>query len=294
MKDKITLSIISVYFGEIERLRSLLISIKKSGIKYPYEVIIVNNKPKEHLNTSSFAKIKNINIINSSGNIGYGRGNNLGIKSSRAKYVFVVNPDTKLIKGSLNDLIAILEKNKNVAVVAPNLIDTNGYLFEKQGTRVLTPLRAVFSLTILSKIFPNNKYFRDYYMLDLAKDKLREVDTVPGSAFLIRKDLFDNIGGFDRTFFLFFEETDLCLKIIKTGKKILMTPDVAFEHDWKPNEGGQKLKKIFKQSRFYYFKKNFGLLDALIVEFFAGISKYDLIFILIIAALIIFKIFGLY
>jgi GT2 family glycosyltransferase len=271
-KKKVNLSIIIVYYGELDRLIKLLSSIKENDIRHPYEIIVVNNKQDEDIKSKVVGIFNNAIYIKSKTNIGYGRGNNLGVKKASGKYIFIVNPDTKIIKGSIDSLVDFLEKNKEAAIVAPNLVDTSGKLFEKQGTRMLTPMRGIFSLTILSRLLPNNNFFTDYYMMDVNKNTLREVGVVPGSAFLIRKRVFDDLNGFDKNFFLYFEEMDLCKRVKDAGSRIYMTPLVIMEHDWGPNEGNKYLNMIFRQSRFYYFRKHFGTLSAILMEFLAGIS----------------------
>lgn len=286
-KLRIKLSIIIVYFGDFNVLANLLESIKKNKIKHSHEVIVVNNKSYEKIGPILRKKYKDAIYVESLGNIGYGGGNNLGVKHAKGKYLFIVNPDTRIVSGFVDNLINFLDDQKEAAIVAPNLVDTDGKLFNKQGTRMLTPLRAIFSLTILSKILPNNTIFREYYMLDVSKKNFREVDVVPGSAFMIRNKDFKKIGGFDEKFFLYFEEMDLCKRLRDRAEKIFMSPDLILEHDWSPNEGDNKLKKIFRESRFYYFNKHFGLFNALVVESFSRISKQNLFICFFLTALII-------
>lgn len=286
-KFQIKLSIVIVYFGGFRSLINLLSSIKKNKVKSSYEIIVVNNKLDEKIESNLKKKYKDIVYIESSGNIGYGRGNNLGAKLAQGKYLFILNPDTKIVGGSIDKLVDYLQRHKGAGVIAPNLVDTKGKLFGKQGTRTLTPLKAIFSLSILSRLIPNNKLFREYYMLDVDKKYFREVDVAPGSALMIRSNVFENLGGFDKNFFLFFEEMDLCKRVKSMGMKIFMTPNLILEHDWSSDGGGSELKKIFSQSRFYYFQKHYGVLSALIVEFFARLSRRNLLVFPLISALII-------
>jgi GT2 family glycosyltransferase len=273
--SEIKISIIIVYYQDLKSLLGLLRSIRENEPQKHYEIILVDNSNEDIID--KIAKSINLRYIKSSGNIGYSRGNNLGASYARGKYLFIINPDTRVKKGTISTLTDFLDQNKNVAIIAPNLVDDKGKLFENQGTITLTPLRAVFSLTILSKIFPGNKIKRDYYLKDVPKEDLREVDVVPGSAFMIRKKIFEDLGGFDKNLFLYFEEFDLCKRVKDAGYKMFMTPKGVVEHDWIPGDGGIELKKYFVESRFYYFKKNYGLFKALVVELFSGITKWHLL-----------------
>lgn len=281
---KPVLSVIIVYYGEFSKTQELIGSINRSSLHSGIEIIIVNNKVGDKKVHDLAGTFKNVSVIESGANLGYARGNNIGVEHSGGKYVFIVNSDTKIIKGSLELLIAELETNKTIGIIAPNLADNTGNLFQKQGTQILTPVSAIFSLTILSKIFPNNRFYRKYYLLDADKNTDRTVGVVPGTAFMISRKLFDRLGGFDPNFFLYFEETDICKRVSEMGLKCVMTADTVLMHDWQEDSKSTQLKKYFMESRFYYFKKHYGSLWAFTIELFARINKWHLIIALILVS----------
>jgi GT2 family glycosyltransferase len=284
MNKKPIISIIIVYFGEKKEIKKLLASIKNSKTKTSYEIILVNNKVGDDtcskLASKGLALQGYIKTIESGGDLGYGKGNNLGAKSAKGKYIFIINPDTVIKTGSLDVLTKFLDNHKKAAIVAPNLIYDNGEYLESIGTRTLTPIRAIFALSILNQIFPNNPISNHYYLKDMPKNELREADTIPGTAFMIRTNIFKKFKGFDPNFFLYFEEFELCKRIRDKGYKIFVTPDAVVEHDWEPAEQTPD-SKYFKESRFYYMKKHYGILWALVVEFFTRLSKRSLMTLLI-------------
>ncbi len=280
------LSIIIVYYGGFKNLLGLLKSIRLFKSETSYEIIVVNNKLDENIGPKVLKLYKNIKFITSSGNIGYANGNNLGAKHASGKYLLIINPDTKISIGSIDILAKFLDSNNDVAIVAPNLIYENGNFLEYIGSRKLTPLRAIFALSFINKMFPNNPISRKYFLKDIPKDVLREVDTVPGTAFMIRKSIFNKVKGFDTNFFLYFEEFDLCKRIRDLRLKIFINPKAIVTHDWRTGDGGKELKKYFEQSRFYYFQKHYGIFSALLVEFFTRISKRNLIVLLLISTLV--------
>lgn len=288
---EIKVSIIIVYYDGTESLFNCLDSIKKYPPSFPYEVIVVDNNEKKVIERELKKDFGWVKYIKSPRNLGYGAGNNLGAKYSRGEYILILNPDTEAKKDSINKLIYFLDRNKDVGVVAPNLIDGKGMVFQQLGSRELTPIRGIFALSFLNKIFPNNPVSRSYYLYDLPMDQRREVDVVPGSAFLIRRSVFQEAGGFDENIFLFFEESDLGRRIRKVGYKLFIIPDSEIFHFWKgKGNGSDKLKRIFSKSRFYYFKKHFGIFSAILVEVFARFSKKIFIFMII----FVFFIFVLY
>lgn len=246
-------SIIIVQFGKKDKLNNCLKKINQSEIFVPYEVIVVDNNKD---------------------NVGYGAGNNKGARKATGKYLFIINPDAYPLPGAIDVLVSFLGVNKRVAIVAPNLLDKKRNVFSQIGSRELTPLRGIFALSFINKLFPYNPISRSYYLADISTDVLRSVDVVPGSGLMIRRDIFIKVGGFDENFFLYFEESDLCKRIKKLGYDIYINPKAEVIHDWTPGKPGTALsKKYFNQSRFYYFKKHYGIIWAIIVEAFARFGK---------------------
>jgi GT2 family glycosyltransferase len=266
-------SIIIVNYKVREKLIKCMESIKKSAPKISYEIIIVDNESDDKLR-DELKKIKNTVYIKSNNNLGYGGGNNLGALRAKGKYLFFINPDTLVFKDTINSLYEFLEKNKNAGIVSPLLIDKDNKPFVLQGTGVLTPARALIVLSFLNKVFPNNPVSKKYWLRDWDHKALRELEVCPGTALMVRADLFNQIGGFDKEFFLYFEEDDLSKKVRESGFKIFILPKSKIFH-----EIGQSTKqfsdrdKIFVQSRFRYFRKHYGLLKAIGVESFLGINK---------------------
>ena len=279
---KIKVSIIIVFYSGPENLYKCLSSIKESRPETRYEVIAVDNSEKKEIKSKIAKEFYWVKYIESE-NRGYGAGNNLGAKHAQGEYLFILNPDTTLYKATLDTLVGFLDKRKNTAVVAPNLLDEEGRVFPQLGSRMLTPIRGMIALSFLNKLFPDNSVSREYWLKDVSMSKLREVDAVPGSAFLIRKEVFEKVGRFDENMFLFFEESDLGKRIKDAGYKIFINPDAEVKHRWTlPREPSKKIDDYFRQSRFYYFKKHYGIIWALTVEAFTRFSKWHaaLLFIL--------------
>lgn len=293
-KNEIKLSIIIVNYNVKKELFECLSSIYNSKPKISFEIIIVDNSETKEIQKdlkNNFPKVKYIKNLKNSG---YGAGNNLGAKEAKGKYLFILNPDTKFNSGSFSKLISLFESNKKIGIIAPLLLDKKNKPYELQGVKDLTPKRAIFSLSFLVKLFPKNKFYKDYYMLGWNKNQEKEVDVVPGTALIIRRDIFEKIGRFDEKFFLFFEEFDLCKRVKKLGYKILISPDLKFIHLWGESmKKNQSSQEYFKKSRFYYFRKHFGLTTAIFVSLFLNISKTSLLLFCVLVLGFFIRIYGL-
>jgi len=238
-------SIIIVKYRSKKYLSSCLASIKKNP---NWEVIVIDNDKK---------------------NIGYGAACNKGAKKAKGEFLFFLNPDTLILPSAIKELAGFLKTHPKAGIVAPLLLNRKKRAYSLQGSAELTPKSALFSLSFLHKLWPNNPITQKYWLMDWNKKEVKEVAAVPGSALMIRRKIFEKINGFDENFFLFFEEIDLCKRVREAGWKIFFQPKAKVIHFWQGSTPqNKKIKKIFQKSRFYFFKKHYGIFTAIFLEFF--------------------------
>ena len=242
-EKNITFIIVSFKSGHI--IEKCIKSIN-SNIK----IIIVENSENIHIKNYLENKFSNVEVIVAKENLGYGKGNNLGISKANTQYVFILNPDTTLEDNCLEELYkAQLILRDDFAILAPNFLNNYGYFFNK-----------------------NNDY---------RNQNLLEVDYVKGFAMLInlKKVNFEKI--FDENFFLFLEEIDLCKRIKNDGGKIFVVQESKVQHSAKKASGDSLNIELCRNwhwmwSLFYYNHKHFGVLTAYrvtIVKFISSVIK---------------------
>ncbi|QQG40488.1 MAG: glycosyltransferase family 2 protein [Candidatus Levyibacteriota bacterium] len=268
-RGKIIISIIIVHYKVEKELFDCLNSIEKSQQKSIYEIIVIDNNEEPTIKSELSKKFPNVIYIKTNKNIGFGAANNLGAKVAKGEFLFFLNPDTKVFLNTIDALINFLKNHHHAGIVAPLLLNKKCNPYSLQGSAVLTPFRAIMCLSFIQKLFPENIIYKEYYLLDWDKKFIREVDVIPGTAFLVRKKIFEEVGGFDERFFLFFEENDLCMRVKEFGYKIYITPNAKVMHLWgESTKSLPNTKEIFKKSREYYFQKYFGFFWASVVELF--------------------------
>lgn len=276
------LSIIIVNYKSGRFLFSSISSIISSSTKTSYEIIVVDNDDKKTISKDLEIKFPHVVYIPNK-NKGFGQGNNVGVKVAKGKYLFFLNPDTKVYPGAIDNLVRFLDKNKKTVIVAPLLLDEKNKPYELQGTEILTPFKAVFAYSFLNKFFPKNPISLKFWMKGWDKTKIKNVDVVPGTAFIVRSDVFRKIGGFDEKIFLYFEEYDMCKRVKQLGYGLSIITSAKVVHYWgeSTKESDLDIQKVFEQSRFYYFKKYFGLFPAMLVSLILGIKKSNVTFVAI-------------
>lgn len=293
MDNKTKLSIVIVHYKNDKDLIECLNSLYAREIRQSFEVIIVDNSENNSLqDILNRKKYKQLKYVFSQKNLGYGSGMNLGAKYAKGEFLFILNPDvvfnTDIISALINSF-----NDKQIGIVAPLLYTTEDKIMD-QGAKDLTPFKALVKYSFIDKIFPNNPISKDFWEKNWKKNKLNEVDNVPGTAFIIKKDLFEKIGGFDEKFFLYFEEFDLCKRVREAGYKIYINSNLKLIHKWGTSTSLLKNKdEVFKRSRFYFFKKHYGLFSAILLESFLSINKVSLFLLTIILLSFLVRLYGI-
>lgn len=255
MKFNMDVSIIIVNFNTKLLTEDVLNSIKEKTKNISYEVIVVDNNSTD--GSYDYLKKKfnvdNIKIIRSSINLGFGRANNLGAQNSSGKYLFLLNSDTILKDNAIKIMYDYMEKNLDVGVCGGNLYNRNNEPIHSFGRELPSiwneiPFKHFFKRIFLRKL-------NDFNYLN----KVINVGYITGADFFIRKVIFDNLQGFDPDFFMYFEETELCSRIIKRGYKIVNIPTVKIIH----LVGGSIEKKeskiqMYLESKYKYYEKVYG------------------------------------
>lgn len=232
IKDyKFDISIIIINFDSINYLEKQLEIFKNLSENIKYELIIVENGSKDKDFIKSLVKkYKNIKLIISKNNLGYGGGINLGAKYSSGKYLLALNTDVLPCKDSINNMFNFIEKHENVGILAPKLyypdetIQNSCYRFYN----IFTPIfrRTGFAKTIFGK--KHNDYV---LMNDFNHEETIEADWVLGAAFMINKEFFDKIGGMDERYFLYYEDMDICKTTKLNNKKVIYLTTAKMIHN---------------------------------------------------------------
>ncbi len=260
-------SIIIVNYRSAQQLHRCLNSIREKCAIENYEIIIVDNEGNEIL-ADQLRGRKSITYLVAGQNLGYGGGNNLGADHAAGKYLLFLNPDVIVKTDIVSQLSNYLSKHSHVGAVAPTLLHTNGQEYIYQGSGPLTIWTYLMSHTSIHRLWPQNPVARRHYLANIDGFDSAKLAAIPGCAMMIGRELFHTLGRFDARFFLYFEEWDFGRRISRAGLKLVILPEAIVIHDQKKEDiqVSSDLNKIYRKSRFEYFKKYGGLWTALLVE----------------------------
>lgn len=219
------------------------------------KLFLIDNSPAQ--STFSFANNDRIQYVYNNSNIGYGAAHNIALKKSinyEADYHLVLNPDVYFKSGTLEKLIAYMNKNRDVGNVMPEVRYPDGTL---QFLCKLLPSPYDWIGRRFNPFINIVKKRNDWFELQFTKyNKIMDVPYLSGCFMFLRVDAIKKIGLFDERIFMYGEETDLCRRIIKGGYRTVFYPEACITHEFqKGSHKSWRLTWIGIQSAIYYFNK---------------------------------------
>lgn len=257
-------SILIVHYNTPGLLRQTLKGIRRAAIGVNYEVIVVDNNPECRVCSMIQKEFPEVCCIVSDTNLGFGGGMNLALKHSEGKYIFVFNPDILLSVGSIEKMVGFMDSRGDIGIVGPRLLNPDGSL-QYSAYRFLRPQVILYRRFPLLKLLPFAKRaIEDYLMVNEDHSKTMEVDYLLGAALFVRRKAYEQVGGFDENFFVYFEDQDWCKRFSENGWKVVYYPDVEMIHYHRREtaEGGflrqifNPLTRIQIRSALYYYWKH--------------------------------------
>ena len=223
------LSITICSWNTVDDLRLCLQSLRDAKDEGCFEVVVVDNASEDGSADMVEKEFPEFRLLRQYKNLGFTGGHNLAIRERKGRDVALLNSDTIVHKGAIKTLMAYMGSHPEVGIVGPKLLNPDGSL-QYSCRRFPNPVAAAFRNTLLGRIFPNNRFTRDYLMSNWEHTEPREVDWVSGAAFFIRGDVVQKIGALDPKFFMYCEDVDLCKRTWAAGWKVVYMPDAVITH----------------------------------------------------------------
>jgi hypothetical protein len=194
------------------------------------EVIIVDNASDDDSEARVTAEFPEVRWIGLKNNVGFGKACNVGALDATGHYLLFLNPDTLVSQNTLEKCLDFLNQNEQIGIVGPKILNPDGSFQASCRRSFPTPFNAFCHFAGLSRLFPKSKVFGRYDFTYMDPDVSMEVDAVSGSFMMMPRVLFDDIGGFDESFFMYGEDLDICARVKKQGLKVWYLPDTQIVH----------------------------------------------------------------
>lgn len=192
-----------------------------------FDIVVVDNGSTDKSVPALRAQYSDVTIIENGQNLGYAEGFNTGMRyaaQQQADYFLIVNNDTVIDPGALRALVSVAERDPQTGFVSGKVY------FYSEPNRFQTVGKGSHPVLIVSGLLGHGELDEGQY------NEVRECDFVDDVFLLVRKTVFEEVGGYDPTFFLMYEETDWCARVRRAGFKIMYTPDARIWHKGNLNE----------------------------------------------------------
>src|ERR1700684_2185111 len=253
------ISVVIVGWNAKHYLELCLQSLADAPPRRSMEVIVVDNASVDGSAGMVEARFPSVRVIRSSENLGFSRGNNLGIRQCQGRYVALVNPDVIVFEGCLDALADFLDQNPKVGNVGPRVFNPD---MTQQSTcrRSPTLWNNFCSATGLASACKNSKLFAGEHMFYFSHDRTLPVDVIVGCFSMIRRETFDEVGLLDENLFMYGDDVDWCRRCWKAGWQVVFFPGARAIHDRGKITASYPVRFAVAQQKsvLYYWRKHHG------------------------------------
>jgi N-acetylglucosaminyl-diphospho-decaprenol L-rhamnosyltransferase len=209
--------------------------------------------------------------IEASRNGGFGFGCNLGAAAGSAPLLLFINPDARIDAGGLRRLVAALDADSSVAVVGPRTVGRDGRLvptmrrYQRVGSVWATAL-------FLHRLFPHAAWANEIVEEFEAYERPAYPEWISGACMMVRRRVFEAVGGFDERFFLYGEDMDLCARMRRAGHRIRYEPAAVICHEGGASAPRWSLYATLARSRIHFARQRSGRVSAALQQIGLGVG----------------------
>ena len=229
MNARVELSIVIVSWRSLDYLRACLASIRSMTKGLTYEIIVVDNASGDDCERAIREEYPEVVFIASEQNLGFAKANNLGFRHSSGEALLCLNPDTIVFDNVFARMIASLRSNASAGAAGARLLNSDGSLQTSCVQAYPTILNQLLDSGLLRRLFPNWPIWGMRALFQSGKHSCA-VDAVSGACVMVKRSVFQEVGGFTESYLMYVEDLDLCYKITHAGHSVLYLPDCEVVH----------------------------------------------------------------
>lgn len=262
------LSVIIVNHHTKVFLENCLDSLIRTMPAVKYEILLINNTPLDGSSEMVAEKFPMIRVIENPECLGYARNNNIGLKNTGGKYVWLLNPDTEIKPDACRIMLDFLEEHQDVAMVGPRYLNPDNTIQPLSCNRFPGLFNDFLQFFFISQMFPRNRLLSGLLYPQIWDNMPFQVDALVGASIIFRREIIEKAGSLDESFYMFFEETDWCFRLRKAGWKIWLVPQAEIIHFGSGSANGNlgRSRIIYYQSYLHYYRKHHGKIKTLIAK----------------------------
>jgi GT2 family glycosyltransferase len=249
------LSIIILNYNVRYFLEQCVLSVQKALENIDGEIIVIDNNSSDDSCVMMQERFPDVKLIQNKENVGFPKGNNIGVAQAQGQYICILNPDTVVAEDTFVKVLAFAERQKNLGIIGCKLIDGTGNFLPESKRGVPTPFVAFTKIFGLYKI---SNGFGKYYAQHLEQNQTGKVDILVGAFMVMKRDLYNEVGGFDENCFMYSDDIDLSYMVSRKGKTNYYFHETSVIH----YKGESTIKdgtymKRFQEAMNFFYKKHF-------------------------------------
>lgn len=225
----IDISFVVVTWNAKRYMRACLRSLQNESTGMSTEIIVVDNASSDGTCELIRSEFPEVTVIENDKNLGFARGNNVGLREAKGKYIFLINPDVIVLPGCIKTLIAHLSEDPSIGLVGPRMLDADR-IARRSTMRFPMPWHSFCRALALDVIFKGSATFGGYLMSDFDHDRVMDVDILNGWFWATRRDAFNRVGGLDEQLFMYGDDLDWSYRFYKAGYRRLYCADAEAVH----------------------------------------------------------------
>ena len=241
-------SVVVVSYNVKYFLDQCLVSVLNATRKVQAEIIVVDNDSKDGTTIYIPQKFPQIKFIANKKNVGFSAANNIGFEHCTSPYVFILNPDTLITEQCVTRLISFFEEHELAGGVGLRMLDGNGAYLPESKRGFPSPWVSFCKIFGLSSLFPKSSFWNGYYLGHFNDQEVQKVDVLSGACMCVRREILEQIGGFDEDYFMYGEDIDISYRIKKAGYQNYYLPEPNIIH----YKGESTRKASFNYIKHFY------------------------------------------
>lgn len=260
----IDISFIVVSWNARDYLLECLESIQETVENCTYEIIVVDNDSSDGSPEAVEQRYPNVRLIRTGANLGFAKGNNIGIRESTGRFLCLVNSDAVLLPSCIDRLHQFMMDNPMAGMASPKVLNADGSL-QPSCSRFPSLFRSLCSALGLSSLNPKSSLFGGTFMTWWNHDDCRTVDAISGCFMFLQRQAVEQVGLLDETFFMYGEDIDWCRRFNEGQWQVMFCPAAEVVHYGGASSSNYPVAMYvaMQESRFRYWKKHHGALSRI-------------------------------
>jgi GT2 family glycosyltransferase len=280
------LSVIIVSYNVKDFLEQSLLSVRKASHGISAEIIVADNNSTDGTCSMIEKNFPDVRLIRNTVNRGYAAANNQALREASGRYMLLLNPDTIVGEDTFSRCIGFMDNRPDTGALGVMMVDGRGKYLPESKRALPSPGAAIFKMTGFHYLFPRSGIFNRYYHGDLDKMKTSQVEVIAGAFMFLKREAVIKTGLLDEDFFMYGEDIDYSLRLLKAGYQNYYYPETRIVHFKGRSTTQKKLRAVvwFYQAMAIYVRKHYSsgsakllkpvLLAAIILSGALSLSKH--------------------